>query len=50
MFVTSTPCTSDDEPSVAEEEMDKDDDSLHLPEPEDEMYEDRDSADFEDCL
>ena len=50
MFVTSTPCASDDEPSVSEEEMDADDNSLYLPEPEDEMYEDGDFADFKDCL
>ena len=50
MFLTSTPCASDDEPSDSEEEMDADDDSLYVPEPEDEMAEDGDFADFDDCL
>ena len=47
MFLTSTPCASDDEPSDSEEEMDADDDSLYVPEPEDEMAEDGDFADFD---
>ena len=50
MFLTSTPCASDDESSDSEEEMDADDDSLYVPEPEDEMAEDGDFADFDDCL
>ena len=31
MFVTSTTCASDNEPSVSKEEMDADDNSLYLP-------------------
>ena len=50
MFLTSTPCASDDELSESEEEMDADDDSLYVPEPEDETAEDGDFADFDDCL
>ena len=35
MFVTSTPCASDNEPSDSEEEMDADDDPLYVPEADD---------------
>ena len=50
MFVTSTPCASDDEPSDLEEEMDADDDPFYVPEPDDERDDDEDLADFDDCL
>ena len=50
MFVTSTPCSSDDEQSDPEEEMDADDDPLFVPDPEDKRDEDEDFADFDDCL
>ena len=50
MFVTSTPCASDDEPSDLEEEMDAGDDPLYVPEPDDEGEDDEDFADFDDCL
>lgn len=49
MFVTSTPCGSDDEPSDCEE-MDAEDDPLYVPDPDDERDEDEDFADFDDCL
>ena len=50
MFVTSTPCASDDEPSDSEEEMDADDDLLYVPNPDDERDEDEDFANFDYCL
>ena len=50
MFVTSTPCASDNEPSDSEEEMDADDDPLYVPEADDEREDDEDFADFDDCL
>ena len=50
MFVTSTPCGSDDEPSGSEEEMDADDDPSYVPDPDDERDEDENFADFDDCL
>ena len=50
MFVTSTPFASDDEQSDPEEEMDADDDLLFVPDPEDKRDEDKDFADFDDCL
>lgn len=50
MFVTSTPCASDDEQSDLEEEVDADDDPLYVPDLEDERDEVEDFADFDDCL
>ena len=50
MFVTSTPCASDDEPSDSEEEMDADDDPLYVPDPDDERDEYEDFANFDYCL
>ena len=50
MFVTSTPCGSDDEPSDSEEEMDADDDPLYVPNPDDERDEDENFPDFDDCF
>ena len=50
LFVTSTPCASDGDPSDPEEEMDADDDSLYVPGPEDEMNEDGEFAHVDDCL
>ena len=50
MFVTLTPCASDDEPRDSEEEMDTDDDPLYVPEPDDERNEDADFADSDNCL
>ena len=46
MFVTSTPCASDDEQSDPVEEMDSADDLLFVPDPEDKRDEDEDFADF----
>lgn len=49
-FVTSKPSQSKDEESASEEEMDADDDPSYVPDPDDEMGEDKDFDDFDDCL
>ena len=49
MFVTSTPCASDDEPSDSEE-MDADGDPLYIPDPDDHRDEDEDKDFADDCL
>lgn len=49
LFVSSTPCQSEDELSE-EEDMDADDDPLYAPDPDEESDEDADFDDFDDCL
>lgn len=48
--MTSKPSQSKDEESASEEEMDADDDPSYVPDPDDEMGEDKDFDDFGDCL
>ena len=51
MFVTSTPCQSEDEGSESEEEEgDMDDDPSYDPEMDDDKIENDDDDDYDDCL